>query len=152
MITDYNSDYPDEGSSWFSAVDIEQKQIKWQLNLPHSFIQPVLADDILYIITEPNAEPHVLNAVNAITGKIIWSQKLKNPTRASGPIVTNNAVIVPTTFDIEIYSRNTHQLMKEIMLEGADVDIAVANNVLYYTENATDSGIPIAKLTAVKLN
>lgn len=147
-----NDGYPDH-ASWIVAFDPQAKTVKWSLNLPWTTMQLVTSDNVIYIVDSLN-DKSTLTAINSTNGAIIWTQPLNYPVDTNygyfitPPILIKNAVIVPTTQDIEIFSRDTHQLMKSIPVAGK-TKIAAANNVLYYTEQTSAHEL---RITALELN
>lgn len=147
-----NDGYPDQ-ASWIVAFDPREKTVKWSLNLPWTTMQLVTSDKVIYIVDSLN-DKSTLTAINAANGTIIWTQPLTYPVDTNygvfitPPILVSNAVIVPTTQDIEIISRDTHQLMKSIPVVGI-TKIAAANNALYYTEQTSAHEL---RITALNLN
>ena len=92
--------------SEISAIDTEQRMVKWKLTLNGYINQPVLAGDSLYV-----CDFRKLYEVNAITGKINWSTNVgESP---SDMVATSDMVFISHMGfnDTVAISRETHKIV-----------------------------------------
>ncbi len=134
---------PDDHVGWvptqLTAFDLDNKSIKWSLQLPAIF-QPVLAGDTLYFSSD-----NKVYEVDALTGNVNWMWQ--SPTTAEQILVTKNHVFVNShnwhnkTYAI---SRTTHKKAWEINMHGY---MSADENNLYIISAFLD-----VRITAVALH
>lgn len=132
-----------------AAVDLNNKQLKWHLNIPDLVNKIVYANGMLYFIQLPNllgplSGKTTLYAVDANTGTVAWTLPI-NLEINGDMIVTNNVLLIYTVDSLLVISLDTHQIIKTIPTKGiGDLGysyMAIANNTLYMTESRIDIGV-----------
>jgi hypothetical protein len=141
------------------ATDLQNKTIKWQKNFDeYDDIETInTTNNTLYVVSHGGVYlARTLRAINASTGITNWIMTLDSGFLAyHQPVVTNNALIFKELMQIQIISLDNQKVIKTIPLDdsyGNSGQIAVANNVLYYTYYGSSQGNGIAKIYALALN
>lgn len=115
------------GHSLF-ALDLTQHgKIRWELPKQYDSSVPVVADNEVY---STEADRSHLNAVDAMTGKILWTWSPENDEVAprNTPLATANVLFVSGKKNTYAVSRSTHQTIWKINVVGR---MAIGDNKLF---------------------
>lgn len=123
-----------------TAIDLNTSQVKWKLDLPANYKQPLYANGMLYVMQTDDLDTNNLYAIDANSGTITWTLPINEDIRVS-PILTKNALFIYTQEHLLIVSLETHQIIKTITTRGSG-NMAIANNTLYLTEMSFSLDLP----------
>ncbi len=129
------------GARTLTAVDLEQRLVKWKLPLAVNISEPVVTGDAVYVCSDAK-----LFEVNAITGKINWSKDV--PGRVGDMVVTADRIFLGTgSFPGEVVAvsrqagqNGLHDIVGKFAKNGV---LSLDNDHLYIVTFAKGFGIEV---------